>query len=209
MSTLVESAGDDDDQLMIQLQQGDRAAFDALVERYESKLIGFFFANSRDRQLAEDLTQETLLKLFDQAWDYLPTGKFRGWLFRIARNLLIDTVRRRSHDALIKSVHAPEDSDDLLAGVAGDIAQPEDRLRHRELAAVVEETLERAPDEQRLTFTLHHFAGLSLAEVATILETSVGTTKSRLRLARERLQQRLIDKGLADPSQMRWEDPVT
>ncbi|MGE5194475.1 MAG: RNA polymerase subunit sigma-70, partial [Deltaproteobacteria bacterium] len=68
----------DDDQLMIAIQEGDSQALETLVERYQQPLINFFLTNTRDRLFSEDLTQETLLRVYDQAWDYLPTGRFRG-----------------------------------------------------------------------------------------------------------------------------------
>ncbi len=89
---------DEDDELMLRLQGGDEVAFEELVHRHQSPLIGFFFRHLRDWQLAEDLTQETLLRLHSNSWDYLPRGTFKAWMYRIARNLLIDTTRRRSHD---------------------------------------------------------------------------------------------------------------
>ena len=67
-----------DDELMLLVQAGEDRAFERLVERHQGPLWGFFFRNVRDAQLAEDLTQETLLKLYNQAWDYLPRGKFRA-----------------------------------------------------------------------------------------------------------------------------------
>lgn len=189
----------DDDELMVRIQAGESRAFEELVERHQGRLIGFFFTNSHDRQLAEDLTQETLLRVYDQSWDYLPVGRFQGWMYRIARNLLIDTVRRRSHDALIKAVQSSGDEESALAGVAADIVSPEVAADQRELAALVDRLLQQLPEDQRLTFTLHHFVGLSLGEVAEIMETPLATCKSRLRLAREKLQQQLVDRGIADP----------
>ena len=119
VSTLpdVESRRTDDDRLMIRLQEGDRAAFDDLVSRHQGDLYGFFVKNTRDPALAEDLTQETLLKIYGLAWDYLPLGRFRGWMFRIARNLLIDTVRRRGHDALVHALRSKERHDDAADAV--------------------------------------------------------------------------------------------
>lgn len=184
-----------DDQLMIRLQEGDHSAFERLLERYQQPLVNFFFGNTRDRQLAEDLTQDTLLKVFDQSWDYLPTGRFRGWMFRIARNLLIDTVRRRAHDALVKAVHSRNEETSVLAGIAEEMLPAEQFAGNNELAQAVEAVLGTMPEEQRLTFTLHHFSDLSLPEVAEILETNVATTKSRLRLAREKLREKLRGKG--------------
>ena len=90
----------DDDQLMIRLQAGDAQAFEELVYQHQSALVGFFFNNTRDLQLSEDLTQETLLRVYNQSWNYLPSGRFRGWMFRIGRNLLIDNVRKQTNDVL-------------------------------------------------------------------------------------------------------------
>ncbi len=182
----------DDDELMIAVQEGTPSAFAQLVERHQGPLVGFFYRNTRDRQLAEDLTQETLLKVYNQAWDYLPLGKFRAWMFRIARNLLIDNVRRRSHDALIRAFNThDEDGTDAISRIAGDLISPSSHAEQRELAELVREFLAEIPEDQRQTFTLHHDAGLSLPEVAEIMEIPLATCKSRLRLAREKLSQKL------------------
>jgi RNA polymerase sigma-70 factor (ECF subfamily) len=188
----------DDDDLMIQIQGGDPRAFEELVERYQGPLIGFFYRNTRDRQISEDLTQETLLRVFNQAWDYLPSGRFRGWAYRIARNLLIDNVRRQSHDALVHAFTGRHDGEtDALNRLAAQIVPPEQIADQRELAAIVDELLKELPQEQRLTFTMHHFAGLSLSEVAEATGTSLPTCKSRLRLAREKLRHKLQSSGFA------------
>lgn len=191
-----EPASIDDDRLMIAIQERGSQAFETLVDRYQRPLINFFYSNTRDIQFAEDLTQETLLRVYDQAWDYLPTGRFRGWMFRIARNLLIDNIRRRSHDALIKSIRGTGDEQCVLAGLAGEMLAPDEQADQRELAALVDELLQELPEEQRLTFTLHHFADLSLPEVGEILHSNTATTKSRLRLAREKLREKLSARGV-------------
>lgn len=188
----------DDDQLMICIQGGDSQAFEELADKYQSQLIGFFFRNTRDIQFSEDLTQETLLRIYNQAWDYLPVGKFRAWMYRMARNLLIDNVRRQSHDALIRAVKAKSTEDDGLARLAGEVMPPEMRADQREVAQIVDELLERLPDEQRLTFVLHHYSGLTLSEVSQVMECALPTSKSRLRLAREKLQERLLARGIGN-----------
>lgn len=183
----------EDDQLMVRIQSGDAAAFDELVARYESPLMGFFMRNTRDVQFSEDLTQETLLRVFNQAWDYLPVGRFRGWMYRIGRNLMIDNIRKQSHDALVKAVksRSSDDDADLMARIAGEVVGPVERAEYNELADLIADLLEEIPEDQRLTFLLHHYAGLTLSEVADAMETSLPTSKSRLRLAREKLQEKL------------------
>jgi RNA polymerase sigma-70 factor, ECF subfamily len=189
----------DDDELMVRIQSGDSHAFEELVERYQGPLIGFFYRNTRDRQLSEDLTQETLLRVYNQAWDYLPTGRFRGWAYRIARNLLIDNVRRQSHDALVHAFSGCDDGEaDAISRLAAQVLPPEQVANQRELAQIVDELLKELPEDQRLTFTMHHFSGLSLSEVAQATGTSLPTCKSRLRLAREKLRHKLQGRGFAE-----------
>lgn len=202
---------DEDDEIMLRLQGGDACAFQVLVDRYSGPLYGFFLKNCGDRHLAEDYAQETLLRVYNQFWDYLPVGRFKGWLFRIARNLLIDNVRRRSHDCLVQAIKGRREDDepDLLAGLAGDMLSPEQQIHHGELAIVVDRLLDELPSEQRLTFTLHHYAGLSLPEVAEVLETSIPTTKSRLRLAREKLSEWLLAQGFLNPHDPDGEEETT
>lgn len=191
----------EDDQMMVRIQSGDPAAFEELVAKYQSPLMGFFLRNTRDAQFSEDLTQETLLRVYNQAWDYLPVGRFRGWMYRIARNLMIDNIRRQSHDALVKAVKAKSSEEDagLMARIAGEVVGPVERAGYNELADLVEELLNEIPDDQRLTFLLHHYAGLTLSEVADAMETNVATSKSRLRLAREKLQEKLAVRGVTAP----------
>lgn len=201
-------AAETDDELMIRLQSGETAVFDDIVDRYQGALIGFFMRNTRDVQLSEDLAQETLLKVYRESWDYLPLGRFRGWMFRIGRNLLIDSVRRRTSDALIRAVkRAPHEEEDALARVAAEMISPAEQVQGRELAGLVDELLADLPEDQRLTFTLHHYSGLGLPEVAEITDVPHATCKSRLRLAREKLAERLRTRGYAPIEGLSQEEP--
>ena len=135
----------EDDQLMIRIQSGELRAFDELVEKYQGPLIGFFFRNTRDSQISEDLSQETLLRVYNQSWDYLPQGRFRGWMYRVARNLMIDNIRRQSHDALIKAYTGKQaDEDDSLNRLASEVVSPEEKANVKELALITKRAAEVA-----------------------------------------------------------------
>lgn len=193
----------EDDQRMIRLQEGDSAAFNELVSLWQGPLFGFFIRNTRDEHLSEDLVQETLLRLYRNCWDYLPKGLFKGFLFRIARNLIIDHSRRTSHDVLIRSVRGRAvgrdgEEFDLMQLVPCDIASPLDRAAEQEVALAVQEMLHELPEEQRQTFLLHHYQSLTLSEVADAMHTSLPTAKSRLRLVKEKLRTLLICRGFLD-----------
>lgn len=189
----------EDDQRMIRIQNGESSAFEELVREYEGQLYGFFFRNTRDAQLSEDLSQETLIRVYNQAWNYLPVGRFRAWLYRIARNLMIDNIRRRSHDALVRATRGRKhDDDDDLARLVGEIMLPDEIVSYREVAGIVDQLLAQIPEDQRMTFTLHHYSGLPLPEVADAMDTNLPTSKSRLRLAREKLREKLKSYGIRD-----------
>ena len=193
----------EDDQRMIRLQEGDSTAFNELVSLWQGPLFGFFLRNTRDEHLSEDLVQETLLRLHRNCWDYLPKGLFKGFLFRIARNLIIDHSRRTSHDVLIRSIRgriAGRDGEefDLIQMVPDDITSPFDRAVQQEVTTAVHEMLQELPEEQRQTFLLHHYESLTLSEVADAMHTSLPTAKSRLRLVKEKLRSLLACRGFAD-----------
>jgi RNA polymerase sigma-70 factor (ECF subfamily) len=193
----------EDDQLMIRLQEGDANAFNELVSLWQGPLFGFYFRNTRDEHLSEDLVQETLLRLYRYCWDYLPKGLFKGFLFRIARNLIIDHSRRTTNDVMIRRISggtSRRDGEDfdLLQLIPEDIASPFDRAAEREIASAVREMLQELPEEQRQTFLLHHYESLTLSEVADAMQTSLPTAKSRLRLIKEKLRNLLVVRGFVD-----------
>lgn len=190
----------EDDALMFALQGGEATAFAQLMERHQQSLIGFFVRKLRDVQLAEDLAQETLLRVYITSWDYLPRGKFRGWMFRIARNLLIDNTRKRSHDALVRAVKTRGgDGEDGLNRVPGEVTAVEERAQQHEVSETVDALLPQLPEDQRVAFILYHFCSLSLPEIADATESNLPTTKSRLRLARQKLRTQLERRGFCDP----------
>ena len=107
----------------------------------------------------------------------------------------------RSHDALVRSVRNDgRNEHDLLTKVVAEVVSPPELADQREVAAIVSGLLQQLPQEQRLTFHMHHFSGLSLPEVAQAMESNLPTTKSRLRLAREKLREKLAAHGIFDPA---------
>jgi RNA polymerase sigma-70 factor (ECF subfamily) len=128
---------------------------------------------------------------------------FKGFLFRIARNLLIDQSRRATNDVLIRSLRSRpfgRDGEELdpLSLVSGVEPSAEDQAIQREVNLAVQAILVTLPEEQRQTFVLHQYQSLTLSEVADAMHTSLPTAKSRLRLAKEKLRHLLTCRGYAD-----------
>lgn len=189
---------DEDDQRMIRHQAGDRTAFEEIVQVWQGPLWRFFYYHTRDAANAEDLSQIALTRLSQNAWDYIPRGLFRGFLFRIARNLLIDKSRRDKSDVLIRSpqLQSTSGATDYLNSLPSKDRSPEDIAVNHELGEIMEACILKLPEEQRTTFWFYYSQSLSLPEIGAATEVGVSTAKSRLRLAREKLRSMLRSYGI-------------
>jgi RNA polymerase sigma-70 factor (ECF subfamily) len=156
------------------------AAFGTLVLRYRKLVIDVAYRLCGDAALAEDIAQDTFIRVWDRLADYRPSGNFRAWLVRIATNLTIDAMRK------FKPVVDIEDLP-LVAPGQG----PEAAAVSRERAAAVRAALMRLPLPSRSALVLREYEGLSYQEIADVLDVPLGTVKSRLNDARRRLKAQL------------------
>jgi len=170
-----------DEALMEAVRAGRLAAFQTLYDRHHRGVFSFLLRSLGDRQAAEDLLQETFLRVFGHREDYRPTAAFRTWLFTIARNLLIDHLRQRSGSPGLESL---ENLEPLLDAAATPLQQAEAReLGERLQAAVL-----RLPPSQREVLLLSRFVGLSDAEIADMIGGSPGTVRVTLHRALRRVR---------------------
>lgn len=175
---------------MVAFQEGDPEAFDALLQRYQRMLANYFYKQCYDRTLAQDLVQETFLRILRSAHRYRPEAKFKTYLFTVARNLWID--QHRSRKAAPKTISADlplaEDGATLADVVPTAEMGPDSSLEGREVATLVREALERLPEGQREVWLLAVDQDLKQREIAEILEIPLGTVKSRMNAAVTRLR---------------------
>jgi RNA polymerase sigma-70 factor (ECF subfamily) len=170
-------------------QAGEVAAFEELVQRHHRNVINFFYHLARDRQQAEDWAQEVFLRLVAHARTYVPRAKFTTYLYRIARNLWIDVLRERAHRVRPASLDAPgADGEQQEAWVPAASRQPAEALMRGEAADAVRRAIDRLPEELRDVVVLSELQGLRYAEIAEILGIPVGTVKSRMHTAVQRLK---------------------
>jgi len=175
---------------MVAFKEGDPDALAALYDRHGRALVNFFHKMCYDRALAEDLTQETFLRLIRHREKYEPKATFRTYLYTVARNLWIDRYRSRKSAPRTVSADLRIHEDGATVGdlvpAKGDSAV--ERLATKEAAAMVRTALEEIPEKQRMVFLLAESQGLKYREIADILELPVGTVKSRMNAAVTRLR---------------------
>ncbi len=178
-----------DENLMLGIQQGNRGDLSALVERHHSPLLGFLYRmTGGDRSLAEDMVQETLLRLLRSIDQYQYPRPFKPWLYTIATNLVRDHYKR----AEIRHTQSmPDDSVEYLRYLDDG---PEDVVLFGDETQQVILAMRRLPEHQREAVILRYFQELSLAEIAEILDVPVGTVKSRLSLGLGRLREMLLEQ---------------
>jgi RNA polymerase sigma-70 factor (ECF subfamily) len=179
-----------DRELMVAFTEGDPEAFDVLLRRYERMLANYFYKQCYDRTFAQDLVQETFLRILRSAHRYRPEAKFKTFLFTVARNLWIDHHRSRKAAPRTISADLPlgEDGATLADMVPNDEAAAVTRLEDREAASMVREALQELPDGQREVWLLAVDQDLKQREIAQVLEIPLGTVKSRMNAAVTRLR---------------------
>jgi RNA polymerase sigma-70 factor (ECF subfamily) len=178
---------------MLRYREGDVRAFEVLVTRHRKPVFNFILRFVRDTAQAEDVTQETFLRLVKGADAYERQAKFTTWLYTIARNLCVDAARRGKHRKAA-SLDAPVDDDagaSLLDLVPDGGAGVDRQAQSRELGLRLRQAIESLPDEQREIFLLREVADLQFNEIAAVVGCPENTVKSRMRYALEKLREAL------------------
>ncbi|MBI2155082.1 MAG: sigma-70 family RNA polymerase sigma factor [Candidatus Rokubacteria bacterium] len=170
-----------DEALMEEVRAGNRAAFQVLYDRHHRSVFGFLLRSLGERRAAEDLLQETFLRVFAHREEYRSTASFRGWLFTIARNLLIDQLRRKSGSPDVESR-------ENLEAVADPGATPLQQAEAWELDERLQEAVLRLTPSQRDVLLLSRFTGLSAAEIAEVTGSSPEAVRVTLHRALLRLR---------------------
>ncbi len=187
---------DSDEALMFRYKRGEVRAFEVLMVRHRTAIFNFIFRYTRDRTAAEDLMQETFLRLIKAAESYEKSAKFTTFLYTIARNLCVDASRRGKHrqaTSLDAPVHGSEDQVPLVERIADGQKASDGRVLDRELGERLKKAIEELPDEQREIFLLREVSDLQFNEIAEIVGIPENTVKSRMRYALEKLRQSLED----------------
>jgi RNA polymerase sigma-70 factor (ECF subfamily) len=183
-----------DETLMRQFQDGDQGAFAVLMRRHLSGVYHFVARHTSSRT-ADDLAQEVFLRVVERASTFNHEARFSTWLYAIARNLCVDTLRKLAHRQH-PSLDEPGASGAPLSERIGDPnphASGERAAGSAEMGARIDAALRALPEEQREVFLLREIASLPFGEIARLTGVPENTVKSRMRYALERLRDALAE----------------
>ncbi|MCC6441990.1 MAG: sigma-70 family RNA polymerase sigma factor [Armatimonadetes bacterium] len=176
--------------LVRRARQGDMAAYEKLVRRYQERIYSLVFRFVGNPEDAADLTQDTFVKAFQSLGSFQGNSSFYTWLYRIATNRALDFLRKRTPFPIESLSQEEFTRQDEPASARRD-HDPERVAEAHELQRLVEEAIESLPEKLRAAIVLHDLEGLSQEETARVQECSVGTIKSRIFRARAELRKRL------------------
>lgn len=184
-----------DQEVVALARRGEEAGYRELIRRYQRPIFSLIFRMVRDRELAEDLAQETFIKVLNAVDSYRPEFKFSSWIFKIANNAAIDHLRRRELDTLSLDGSPHADSPDAVEATAlqiGDTQEsPLEAVESIELGKHIEAAIARLRPEYRSCILLRHVEGRAYEEIAEILDLPLGTVKTYIHRARNELRQML------------------
>lgn len=184
-----------DQEVVAQARAGREKAYRELIGRYQRPVMSIIYRLVRDRELAEDLAQETFIKVLNAIDRYDPKLKFSSWIFKIAHNTAIDQLRKRELDTLSidGSPHA-QTQEAIEASTIVPVSHeesPEAYTASREIGQEIEKALARLRPEYRTAIVLWHVEGRPYDEIAEIMEVPLGTVKTYIHRARNELRKYL------------------
>lgn len=178
-------------------QNGDHEAFAQLIERYKDKIYRLGYRMLGNRQEAEDMTQETFLRVHTNLERYDGNYKFSTWIFRIGTNLCIDRLRKKKHFAFsLDAQTGEEEGVDRYSFIESDELSPEFQVILSESQKTVRRLIDSLPEKYKSIIVLRYLHDLSLNEISEITELPVTTVKTRMHRGRALLRKKIKNKAI-------------
>jgi RNA polymerase sigma factor (sigma-70 family) len=172
-----------DHELIVQFVNGNQSGIVKLINRHKSKIFSYILINVKNRELAEDVFQDTFCKVIDslKAGKYKDEGRFPSWVIRIAHNLIIDYYRKENK---LKTISNNDNEDyDLFNSAKFSDKNAESLIIENQISDDIKKLINRLPEEQKEVIILRHYVGMSFKEIADHSKVSINTALGRMRYA--------------------------
>ena len=180
-----------DRELISRAQGGESAAFEALVYRYDKHVLAIAASYTNDPDEAKDIYQEVFLRVYRSLGRFKFQSEFSTWLYRIVTNVCLTHRTRHKGRAFLSIDEVDRSESDLQASSRSRPVSPERQAQNSEISKHIENAMQHLSPQQRLVFTLKHYQGYKLREIASMMDCAEGTVKKYLFTATEKLRQRL------------------
>jgi RNA polymerase sigma-70 factor (ECF subfamily) len=178
--------------LVARCKNGERAAYDDLIRRFEKKVYNFAYRLCGNYDEANDIASDTFVRVYNALQNFRGDSSFITWLFRITTNVYLDERKRqraRPHQSLEEMIELEETT--VVRQIEDPSPTPEQRMEKRERGDLLQDAISSLPDYQRMMIVMYHTENRSYEEIAEILDLPIGTVKSRLNRARLQLREKL------------------
>lgn len=183
-----------DEQLIQESSAGSQAAFELLIQRWDSRMLSYFYRCTGSMEDAKDLRQELFLRVYQSRNRFKPNGKFTAWIYTIASNLAIDKVARKKTVKTLpienehEMKHPTEDKENSARNA----------VHSGKLQDWIGSALQQLPSDQRIALVMRHYEELTFVQIAQILETSESTVKTRVYRGLQSLKKELKRNGILE-----------
>ena len=176
------------------LKSGDDESFSMIVEKYQKMVLNCSYKFLRNRESAEDLTQEVFLEVFESAHSFRGDSKLSTWIYRITVTKSLNhlkSMKRKKRFAMLLHLFGEDEVENYI--VAPENMSPDKDLENQERARVLNLALEKLPENQRIAFTLSNYNEMSYEEISNILNTSISSVESLIHRAKTNLKKKLYN----------------
>ena len=185
---------DPDVQLMLEVKEGNKNAFEQLMRKYYPRILNFIYRFTGNKANAEDLTQEVFMRVYNSAARYKARSKFQTWLYTIAKNVGLNELRRSKNPTLSLDEMFDSGEKEIKREIKDPHgSSPDEEIIQMEKIAKIRATINDLPEKQRIAVILKRYEGFSYAEIAATLNVSDKAVKSLLSRAKENLKNRLAN----------------
>ncbi len=174
---------------------GDERAFDELVHRYQNKIINIAYGMLADREDAYDVAQEVFIKLYRKIGAFTGAASLDTWIYRITVNASLDALRKQGRRVRTLPLQTENEDEAVELPIADETSAPETVILRKERQREIADAIARLSEKYRSVLILREFEDLDYEQIARVLDLSVGTVKSRLSRAREKLRNLLENQA--------------